>query len=206
MNDHLTSTLTQSNFYQYYSQKGGLTDEQFELLLPYVEFKEIPHNTYILNEGEVCHYTFFVERGLLQSFTLDEKGNEHIIQFAPENWILSDRSSLYFNEPSDYFIKAIEPSVVVYLKKEFGEEATRISNSFACFNDTSLQRNIHFQQKRIHSLLAMSAKERYLAFIKLYPNLLLRVPQWMIASYLGITPESLSRVRKDIVGQASKKD
>lgn len=198
-------TYTESNFYAYYVDKGGLSDEQFKQLEPYFEFKEVPHNSYILSQGEICDYTFFVESGLLQAFTLDEKGGEHIIQFAPENWIIADRSSLYFNEPSDYFIKAIEPTIVVYLKKEFAEEATKLSTSFACFNDTSLQRNIYFQQKRIHSLLAMTAKERYLSFMEMYPNLILRVPQWMIASYLGITPESLSRVRKDIVSERQKK-
>ncbi|MBE8712992.1 Crp/Fnr family transcriptional regulator [Sphingobacterium hungaricum] len=205
MKSNPSIAYAESNFYKYYVEKGGLSDEQFKQLEPYFEFKEVPHNSYILRQGEICHHTFFVESGLLQAFTLDEKGGEHIIQFAPENWIIADRSSLYFNEPSDYFIKAIEPTIVVYLKKEFAEEATKISTSFACFNDTSLQRNIYFQQKRIHSLLAMTAKERYLSFMEMYPNLILRVPQWMIASYLGITPESLSRVRKEIVSERQKK-
>lgn len=190
--------LKQSNFYKYYTEKGGLTADDFLALQPYFSFKTVPHNTYLLRAGELSSYAFFVESGLLQSFSLDEKGGEHILQFAPENWILSDRASQYFNKPSDYYIKAIEHSVVVYVQATFMEKAAALSTTFSCFLENSLQRNIYIQQKRINSLLAMSAKERYLSFMEMYPGLLMRVPQWMIASYLGITPESLSRVRREL--------
>lgn len=191
--------LFESRFFQYYNEKGGLTADQFEELRPYFSFKTTPHNTYLLRAGEVSHYAFFVESGLLQSFSLDEKGGEHILQFAPENWIISDRASQYFNKPSDFYIKVIEHSTVVFIQPEFMEKASLWSNAFACFLENSLQRNIYYQQKRINSLLAMTAKERYLSFMDMYPGLLLRVPQWMIASYLGITPESLSRVRRELL-------
>ncbi|GHE29220.1 Crp/Fnr family transcriptional regulator [Sphingobacterium griseoflavum] len=191
--------LVGSRFYTYYSEKGGLTDEQFELLKPYFSFRTVPHNTFLLRAGELSHYAFFVEQGLLQSFSLDEKGGEHILQFAPENWIISDRASQYFNKASDYYIKAIEHSTIVFIQPEFMENASSWSSAFACFLENSLQRNIYIQQKRINSLLAMTAKERYLSFMEMYPSLLLRVPQWMIASYLGITPESLSRVRRELL-------
>lgn len=188
-----------SHFYRYYAEKAGLSDIQFEELQSYFAFKTVPHNTYLLRAGELSRYAFFVESGLLQSFSLDEKGGEHILQFAPENWIVSDRASHYFNKPSDFYIKAIEPSVVVFIQPEFMEKASALSTEFACFLESSLQRNIYIQQKRINSLLAMTAKERYLSFMEMYPGLLLRVPQWMIASYLGITPESLSRVRRELL-------
>ncbi len=189
--------LQHSNFYSYYS-KTGLSVADFEQLSHLFEFREIDHNQLIMRAGEVCKHILFVEKGLLQLFSLDEKGGEHIMQFAPENWLLMDRSSMYFNEPSNYYIKALEPSTVVFIQPSFLEEAGKISHEFTCFTETSLQRNIHFLQRRINSLLAMSAKERYLEFVAMYPQLLLRVPQWMIASYLGITPESLSRVRREI--------
>lgn len=191
--------LTESRFFKYYSEKAGLAADQFEKLQPYFSFKTVPHNTYLLRAGEISHYAFFVESGLLQSFSLDEKGGEHILQFAPENWIISDRASQYFNKPSDFYIKAIEHATVVFIQPEFMEKASLWSSEFACFLENSLQRNIYIQQKRINSLLAMTAKERYLSFMEMYPGLLLRVPQWMIASYLGITPESLSRVRRELL-------
>lgn len=194
-----TYNLVDSRFYKYYSEKGGLTAEQFEQLQPYFSFRTVPHNTFLLRAGELSHYAFFVEQGLLQSFSLDEKGGEHILQFAPEDWIISDRASQYFNRPSDYYIKAIEHSTIVFIQPEFMEKASLWSNAFACFLENSLQRNIYIQQKRINSLLAMTAKERYLSFMDMYPGMLLRVPQWMVASYLGITPESLSRVRRELL-------
>ena len=191
--------LKDSNFYRYYSEKAGLSDADFEALAPYYSFKTVPHNTYLLHAGEHCSYTFFVETGLLESFSIDEKGGEHILQFAHENWILADRASQYFNQPSDFYIKAIEHAKVVYMHAEFMEKATAMNADFGCFIEQSLQRNIYIQQRRIHSLLAMTAKERYLSFMETYPGLLMRVPQWMIASYLGITPESLSRVRRELL-------
>ncbi|MCC2599861.1 Crp/Fnr family transcriptional regulator [Sphingobacterium sp. FBM7-1] len=194
-----------SNFYRYYVEKAELSDEVFEELEPYFSFKEVAHHQYLLREGEVSRYTFFVESGLLQSFSLDEKGGEHILQFAPENWIVSDRASQYFNKPADFYIKAIEPSLIVFIQQEFMEKASLQSNAFACFMENSLQRNIYMQQQRINSLLAMTAKERYLMFMEMYPSLLQRVPQWMIASYLGITPESLSRVRRELLMEAGNK-
>lgn len=125
--------LKQSNFYKYYTEKGGLTADDFLALQPYFSFKTVAHNIYLLRAGELSSYAFFVESGLLQSFSLDEKGGEHILQFAPENWILSDRASQYFNKPSDYYIKAIEHSVVVYVQATFMEKAAALSTTFSCF-------------------------------------------------------------------------
>lgn len=190
--------LLESNFYKYYTEKALLDDNDFEQLLPYFEFRDLAHNQYILRAGEVCKHFLFVDEGLLQFLSLDEKGVEHILQFAPENWLMADRSSMYFDEPSLYYIKAIEPSKVVFLHPQFFSEAAKLRFEFSRFTEKSLQRSVYYLQRRINSLLAMTAKERYLEFIELYPNLLLRVPQWMIASYLGITPESLSRVRREI--------
>lgn len=194
-----TIDLNTTNFFRYYHEKGGLSADDLQALTPYYTFKEVAIGQYVLREGEVCKHALFVEQGLLTSFSLDDKGIEHIIQFSPENWVVADRASMYFNEPTTFYIKAIEPTTVVYVSPMFLEKASRMNPAFACFNDQLLHRNIHSQQKRINSLLAMNAKQRYLSFLETYPNLVLRVPQWMIASYLGITPESLSRVRREIL-------
>lgn len=151
-----------------------------------------------MRQGDICHETFFVEKGLLRMYSIDQNGKEHIVQFAPENWLISDRSSMYFNEKSDYFIDAIEDSEVWALKKDFFYELHEKFPSTVERNDLLLQKHIRTLQNRINSLLSDSAEERYLKFVKMYPDLMLRVPQWMVASYLGITPESLSRVRKEL--------
>src|SRR5690606_30838973 len=98
----------------------------------------------------------------------------------------------------DLFIDAIEDSTVALIDSDFINMASKISASYSEFNQITLQNHIRHQQKRINLLLSANAEARYMDFIKLYPDLMLRVPQWMIASYLGITPESLSRVRKEL--------
>jgi CRP-like cAMP-binding protein len=184
-------------FKSYLVDKGGITEAEFQELAPVLQTKTIDKGTYLLREGEVCKYAFFVEQGLLRSFSIDQAGKEHIIQFAPENWIMSDISSNFFNESSDFFIEAIENTEVVLLDKTFFNLSDK-SSSFRKYNELLLQNHIRHLQKRVNLLLSASAEKRYLNFIQLYPDLTLRVSQWMIASYLGITPESLSRVRKEL--------
>ncbi|GBF20654.1 MULTISPECIES: Crp/Fnr family transcriptional regulator [Arenibacter] len=186
------------NFTKYLKTKANIAEPEFQLLIKKVEFRNIEKGEVLLRPGEVCRHSFFVENGLLRSYTVDDAGKEHIIQFGSENWIVSDRSSAFFNEPSDLFIDAIEDTEVVLISSDFINEASEISSSFRNYNQIALQNHIRHQQKRINLLLSASAERRYMNFIKLYPDLTLRVPQWMIASYLGITPESLSRVRKEL--------
>lgn len=161
---------------------------------------------FLLREGEVCHGTYFVEKGLLRMYSLDKNGKEHIIQFAPESWLISDRSSQFFNEKSRYYIDAVEDSEVLFLTNEFFTELHKRFPETVQSNDLLLQKHIRNIQQRVNSLLAETAEERYLNFIKMYPNLMLRLPQWMVASYLGITPESLSRVRKELARKNFKPD
>ncbi|KIA87983.1 Crp/Fnr family transcriptional regulator [Kaistella jeonii] len=160
--------------------------------------KKVDKNKFLLQEGEVCHETYFVEKGLLRMYSIDKNGKEHIIQFAPEKWLMSDRSSLFFNEKSHYYIEAVEDTEVILMKKDFFSQLIEIYPHTAEKNDLLLQKHIRNLQNRVNSLLADTAEERYMNFIKMYPDILLRVPQWMVASYLGITPESLSRVRKEL--------
>ncbi len=185
-------------FKAYLQQRVAITDEQFSLIADKLKVKTFDKNEMILMKGDVSSYGFFVLSGLLRSYSIDSKGKTHIIQFAPEQWWLTERNGMLFNEPSDFFIDAIEPTKAVVVHKDFMNEAAKHVPCMNDLNNTMLNNSIRFMQKRINMLLSATAEERYLDFIKLYPNLTLRVPQWMIASYLGITPESLSRVRKDL--------
>ena len=160
--------------------------------------KKVAKNEFLLREGEICLDTFFVEKGLLRMYSLDKNGKEHVIKFAPENWLISDRSSLNFNEKSKFYIEAIEDTEVFILGNDFFTKMIENYPHIAERNDLLLQKHIRNLQNRVNSLLADTAEERYMNFIKMYPDILLRVPQWMVASYLGITPESLSRVRKEL--------
>jgi CRP-like cAMP-binding protein len=185
-------------FAAYLKKRLSLTDEQATEAVSCLKTKTIKKGQVLLSAGDLKSEAYFINSGLLRYFSIDEKGKEHIIQFAPEDWMLSDRDTTVFNEPSVFYIDAIEDSEVVIVKKDFFPAIKNIVPEILELNILMLHNSIRFMQKRLNMLLSATAEERYLDFIKLYPNLTLRVPQWMIASYLGITPESLSRVRKDL--------
>jgi CRP-like cAMP-binding protein len=192
-------------FKEYLQAKVELTDEQFGLITDKLKIKEFDKGEMILMKGEISSHVYFVLDGLLRSYSIDSKGKVHIIQFAPEQWWLSERNGILFNEESEFFLDAVETTKVVVLPKDFIMEAAKVVPCISALNNTMLNNAIRFMQRRINMLLSATAEERYLNFIKLYPNLTLRVPQWMIASYLGITPESLSRVRKDLAHRNFRK-
>lgn len=191
--------MTSSNFKIYLQEKAGLKTDEL-LQLSYVPASQpVKKGRQMVGKGQVCKDIFFVEKGLLRQYTIDEQGREHIIHFAPENWIVSDRSSAYFNQAGEYFIDAIEDSEVIVMDERFIREASEISCTFRENNHKALHNHIRQLQHRIIQLLSVPAETRYSEFLNVYPDLLLRVPQWMIASYLGVTPESLSRIRKELV-------
>jgi len=187
-----------SNINEYLAKVFEVPAEKVNLCSIQYEMKKVGKHEMLLQEGEVCRNTFFVEKGLLRMYSIDKNGKEHVIQFAPENWLIGDRSSLYFNEKSRYYIEVVEDSEVLFLQPDFFSKLLEEFPNTIEKNDLIIQKHVKSLQDRINSLLGETAEERYLKFIKMYPDLLLRVPQWMIASYLGITPESLSRVRKEL--------
>ncbi len=148
-------------------------------------------------EGDKNSLAFFVKKGLLRSYTIDDKGKEHIVIFASEGWIVADAESEEFDTPSQVFIDCIENSEVIIIdKKNFANIELSIFQLKE--NNRLLQRRIAVLQKRVIMLMSVSAKDRYNTFLKSHPELPNRVPQRMIASYLGITPQALSTIRGEI--------
>ena len=136
--------------------------------------------------GELNTKVYAVEAGLLRSYAIDEKGKEHIFAFAPEGWTIADLCEVTI--PCELFIDALEDSTVTVIDKEERKKQVAIN---------TVVKRILVLQKRVIMLMSAPALERYEYFIETYPNIVQRVPQKMIASYLGITPEALSRVRKE---------
>jgi CRP-like cAMP-binding protein len=190
--------MTNFNLISYLSSNIKIDESEIEKMVVNCEKISVKKGTFLIQKGDVCRHSFFVESGLLRQYSIDKKGKEHIIQFAPENWFMTDRESVYFKQPSQYFIQAQEISNILLIDENFINQLSKKYPTFIAFNNMLLHNHIRNLQKRINQLLSATAEERYLDFIKVYPNLLLRVPQTMIASYLGITPESLSRVRKEL--------
>lgn len=186
------------NFITHLTNRVELTPEQIEEIKNLVTVKEFSRGEMIIQAGDYSPDYYFIEEGVLRSYTIDENGKEHIIQFGTENWIISDRNSSLCKKEAKFYIQAIEDSKVVILNEDLSSLIQSMNPKYIETQLALLQNHVRHMQDRINSLLGATAKTRYLDFIKLYPNLMARVPQWMIASYLGITPESLSRVRKDI--------
>lgn len=190
---------------KYLSSNLEVDENDVMLMVKNCPVKEVKRDEFLLRENEHCKHTFFVEEGLLRQYSIDSKGKEHTISFAPENWFVSDRESAYFGESSPYYIQAQENSKVVLIDESFIAMLSEKMPSFIEFNTKLLHNHIRHLQNRVNRLLSASAEERYLHFIDMYPDILLRVPQTMVASYLGITPESLSRVRKELARKNFRK-
>lgn len=160
--------------------------------------KTISKGEMLLSQGEIANYGYLVKKGCLKSYTIDAAGKEHIVQFAPENWMISDLDSFTNRVPSLVFIEAIENSEYIPLSKsDFGavnelekEAVVEIANKY--------RNNLIAANKRIIGLLSATAEQRYLAFTDTYPTLVQRLPLKLIASYIGVTPEYLSDIRRKI--------
>ena len=178
-----------------------LTEEQFsKWTTPFVERKVKKHE-FLLNEGEISRNTFFTVHGCLRLYTVDNKGKEHIMQFAPENWWIGDIESSTNKTPSVYFIDALEDSDVLSMDMISWEKTMKEIPPLALLFQRLMQNRQSASQKRIITSMSATSEERYMQFMKTYPSLAQRIPQHMIASYLGITPESLSRIRKQMVSR-----
>ncbi|MDB4297565.1 Crp/Fnr family transcriptional regulator [Flavobacteriaceae bacterium] len=142
--------------------------------------------------------TFFVKKGLLRSYIIDSKGKEHVYMFAPENWILADLEALEFNEPIGLYIDCLEDSEIIKFDKDclFKSELTKEAIED---NMQLLYRRIGKLQRRVLMLLGSPAIDRYQYFLETYPELPNRIPQRMIATYLGITPQALSTIRGKMI-------
>ena len=158
-------------------------------------------NTIHLTKGEIIQRSgdlhskiYVVKKGLLRSYAIDEKGKEHIFMFGTEEWIIADIESNVFSKPTQLYIDTIEDSEIVVFSLDY-LKTDQSTKEILQKNSKLLTRRIGSLQQRVIQLMSSSAKERYEMFLETYPLLSNRVPQKMIASYLGITPEALSKIR-----------
>ncbi|MCU7547607.1 Crp/Fnr family transcriptional regulator [Chitinophagaceae bacterium LB-8] len=185
-------------FFKKLNEKVSFTQEEQDIIRDYLTPKKIRKRQYLLQEGEVCKMIAFVEKGALRSYSVDEKGNEHIIQFALEGWTISDLYSFLTGEPATYNIDALEDSELVLISKSAQEEILKKCPKYETYTRLQVTGAYLAMQKRLTSIISQPLEERYNSFINLYPDIVQRVPQHMIASYMGLKPETLSRLRKKI--------
>lgn len=173
-----------------------LEEAELETLSPYFEELAVKKKQNLLTEGKACEYSYFIVKGLLRLFFINSKGVEQTTQFAMENWWMADYHSFSSQKPSEYYIQAVEPSAVIRLSYRAQEalltECPKMEKYFRL-----LHQRVHAaSQFRIKNLYSLSREELYHDFNRLYPEFVQRIPQYLMASYLGFSPEYLSEIRK----------
>lgn len=181
---------------KYLSDRAQLSEEQLQLICSFFVPKHLEKGEFILSEGEIAKYGSFVVSGCLRSYVIDNKGKEHIIQFAPETWWITDITSILNQTPSLYFMDALEPSDILMIDFAAHQKIAELVPAFNRAFQAGQQKHTSAKDKRIIASLTTTAEERYQHFLETYLTIAQRVPQHMLASYLGITPETLSRIRK----------
>ena len=173
----------------------SLSDKEKELILSKIEVREYKAKTILLQAGEICKYSYFVNSGILRSFTINDNIVEHVLHFACEGWWIGDMYSLLSQKPGNLFVEVIEDAEVVFLSKENQEllyhEIPKLERFFRILTENSLVAH----QERLMDNLSLSAEERFEKFCSKYPTLIQHVPQKQIASYIGVTPEFFSKMK-----------
>lgn len=175
-----------------------LTTEEQEYFISILKHRRLRKREMLVQAGEPCKYETYVLKGCLRAYFVDPSGNEHIAQFAIEDWWISDMASLLSGEPATLYLDALEDSEVLLIERERLLELFEKVPKFDKMFRQLLQNAFIAQQRRIVDNLCKPAKDRYLEFINKYRNIEQRVPQHQVASYLGITPEFLSQLRKQL--------
>ena len=191
-----------SNFqmlFDYIQNLSGqtLSADDKELLMAHFKPKKIRKRQYFLQEGDVCKYAGFIVKGAAKTYTVDEKGHEHILKLSVEDWWLADFESYYHLKPSRFNIEALEDMEILQITNAVVEEFIKPIPAFSAMQKVLSQNNTIAAQKRMQSAISQSGEERFQELVNEYPHFIQRFSQNMIASYLGLTPESLSRIRKN---------
>jgi CRP/FNR family cyclic AMP-dependent transcriptional regulator len=176
-----------------------LTTTELEAFNSLLQLKKVSRKTLLLNKGEVCKYEAFIVKGCIKTYFIDENEHEVILTFSVENWWVSDIGSFHEQTPSKMFIETIEDSELLILTRETKAELLYKVPKFEKIFRLLVQRHLASYQERHFEMIALSAQERYQLFLKKYPTLTQRVPQHLIASYLGVSPEFLSKIRAKLV-------
>ncbi|UFH57071.1 Crp/Fnr family transcriptional regulator [Spirosoma sp. KNUC1025] len=197
---NISSLIMFDEFERYIRQyEPGLTREQMQLIRSKSVLKKVRRRQVLLHEGEVCQHKIFVLRGLLRTYGTANDGSEYVMKFTPEYEWITDPDSYFNRTPSELNIDAIEASDVVLWSHDDFEALRTVIPEINTLSEKLITQNMGVTQKRILLNISANAEEKYQYFIATYPDILRRVPLHMVASYLGVSRETLTRIRQ---GQA----
>jgi len=173
----------------------SLDNAEEELLLSVLEVRDVKKKEYLLRAGEVCRHNYFVIKGCFRLYLITAKGAEQVIQFGIENWWITEYASLKSGKPSEFFLQATESAQVVVLARDKEDELFAKIPQLEKYFRLVLEKAYSAQLNRIHYIFNLTGEEQYKMMASKYPDFIQRVPQYMLASFLGITPEFLSMLR-----------
>ncbi|MBL7765521.1 MAG: Crp/Fnr family transcriptional regulator [Chitinophagaceae bacterium] len=191
--------MTTKPLINYFEKFIPLNEEEKLIIEDIFKERKIKRKQFILQEGDICNQNTFIIEGCFRSYTVDDKGKEHNLQFAVENWWVGDIGSFHSEKPSKLNIEAIENSIILQCKKE---DQIKLFVNYPKFDRifrVLAENAIVSMQNRILQNISSTAEERYLDFVERFPHFFNRISNVQIASYLGVTPEFLSAIRKKIV-------
>lgn len=175
----------------------SLTDEEWELCKNSFRPKRMLKRQFLLQEGDVCRELAFVEKGALYSYSVDSKGNQHVIRFAFEGWWMANLQSFFTRQPTRLNIEVLEDSELLMLDRQNHEKLLEEIPAYERYHRIILQNAYIALQQRVENALGLTAEEKYARLLEQNPEFMNRVPLNLVASYLGVSPETLSRVRSD---------
>jgi CRP-like cAMP-binding protein len=184
--------------FDYIERKSSvpLSEDDRSLIMTTLKPKKLRKRQYLLQEGDVCKYMGFIVKGSTRMFSIDEKGHEHILNFGLEEWWVGDYESFHMLTPSKYYVEALENVDIILITSEQLLELAGIIPAISAMLDALSRGGAIASNKRLRAAISFTAEERYEDLARTYPHFFQRFPQNMIASYLGISPETLSRIRK----------
>jgi CRP-like cAMP-binding protein len=185
-----------SSIVQHVSKHVAISPEETNHFTSLLQHKEVKRKAFLLREGEIAKYIYYIHRGALKAYYLDTESNENIIMLAIDDWWVTDMYSFANEKPAMQYITAMEDSVVFQLRRNDFDALLGKIPAFEKFFRILMQNAYIREQLRAIQNLSMPAEDRYLNFIKKYPHLVQRVTQKQIASYIGVSPEFLSTMRK----------
>jgi len=183
---------------QYVNKCAIFSEEEIKIFDDLLQAKSVKKKTILLREGEICNFEAYILKGCIRTFCMDENGAEVILQFAIEDWWVSDIASFHDQTPSKLYIETLENCEFLILNHQTKEELLTKVPLFERVFRLMVQRNLSVTQNRLINTIAKPAQERYLDFLERYPSIAQRVSQHYIASYLGISAEFLSKIRAKI--------